>query len=359
MKHKKSIVLVLLISILYMSGCKNNNPPSNNNGSIDINYQSSNVETTYDSITVSNCTGDAALEYGIERTIEISTSGKSEQIKKIIVSEISSFSKNIKNYISVPPYSAINAEIFWREEVITGSYSIYGEIGTFIARVPLSVDIVNGSSYECSGNNSSNYPQFPWPPPQSSTSTEINLVIKKEVSEGAPKLSDVDEKITAALLQSGYDERSYWEVPNGFVISTRLERIERNGTPDYDRRWENSLSPISFDNFSLSEYINALFGAPEGYYRVFVFIVTTDIIVPSGTPISQAEAETFGSNGASGLPTEIVSLPYTSNYNCLVYVYEFVQSGIGQIPQQKLNSETTASEHLYRTGLLPYLEDTP
>lgn len=361
MKQKKWVTSILFISILFINGCKsgliNGYIPTD-----EVTVNSSTVMTSTEEVSISNCAGSSTLIHQAERNFDLIISGKSEILKtQIIANKYSNLQDRIKHIdISVPPNSNMTVLITWQEKVESGSYSIDGEMGAFVARIPIEAVIEEMQLLGCNEINSSSYPQFPWPPPQPSASAEINLKITKKAGSGYPRLRDVDDKITNALVQNGYDERSYWEIPNGFVIATQLERIDFDGVPFRDdRRWENSLSPIRLETFSLNEYLEALFSAPEGRYRVFVFIVTNDIIVQSGTPISQAEAETFGSNGASGLPTEMVSLPFTSNYTCMVYVYEFIQPGIGQVPQQEPNSILTGREHLYRAGLLPYLEETP
>ena len=75
------------------------------------------------------------------------------------------------------------------------------------------------------------YPTFdPWPPPRPSTFEVIpDKFLTKENAK--PTLSDIDQKISAALDDNGYVEKSNYSIPDGFAIVTRLEWINEDGTP--------------------------------------------------------------------------------------------------------------------------------
>lgn len=190
-------------------------------------------------------------------------------------------------------------------------------------------------------------PEFPWPPPEPSTRA---IVPFNQLNQFAT-FKDVDWIISTALTEEGYDERSYFEVPYGFAIITRLEHITPFAEPDYSNRWASELSPVRLNNFSLSNYLEALFSAPKGYYRVFVFIITSDIIIQSGMPISQSGAQGWIIEGANKLPTWMESLHFTEDHDCTVYVYEFIQSGIGSEPYQNIPSQYSGQKHLERAGI--------
>lgn len=190
-------------------------------------------------------------------------------------------------------------------------------------------------------------PGFPWPPPEPST----RAIVPFDQLNQFATFKDVDWIISTALTRSGYDEKSYFAVPYGFAIVTRLEQINIIGEPDYSNRWASELSPIQLYDFSLSNYLEALFLAPQGYYRVFVFIITSDIIIQSGTPVSQSDVQGWITEGANKLPVWMETLRFTEDHDCTVYVYEFIQSGIGSEPYQNIPSFNSGQQHLEETGI--------
>jgi hypothetical protein len=202
---------------------------------------------------------------------------------------------------------------------------------------------------------SSELPAFEWPPPKPSTTVSLSLGSLGETNNHST-FYDVDTRISEALAGSGYEERSYFGIPDGFAIVTRLEQITPDGQPEPSNRWASEMQPLSLTEFSLSEYLEALFGAPKGHYRIFVFIITSEIVVQSGTPVTQGEAETWFVEGANKLPSEMGVLPYTADHTTTVYVYEFVQSGLGGSANQNIPSSITGKQHLEAAGLWEELE---
>jgi hypothetical protein len=199
-------------------------------------------------------------------------------------------------------------------------------------------------------------PEFPWPPPKPSATASLTLGSLSQTTGTGITFHDVDARISQALSTAGYDEKSYYEVPNGFAVVTRLEQTDSQGYPESSDRWVSSLSPISVTRFSLSKYLEALIGVPKGHYRIFVFIVTSDMVIQSGTPTTQGEAQTWFVEGASKLPSDMETLLYTNEHACTVYIYEFVQSGVGENANQNIPSSITGRQHLERAGLWNILE---
>jgi hypothetical protein len=118
-------------------------------------------------------------------------------------------------------------------------------------------------------------PLFPWPPSRPST----RVVIPRSVFVAYKTLGQLSYAIDQALAHTGYAERSYYAVPGGVGIITRLEHIYQDGHPfEGSTRW--LLDDSSLQSFSLRSYLRALFTAREGYYRVIVFTVTD---VPFGS----------------------------------------------------------------------------
>ncbi len=214
-----------------------------------------------------------------------------------------------------------------------------------------------GTAYSSpSTPTSSALPEFPWPPPKPSSVAVLTLGTVGDAAGVGARLRDVDSRISEALAKGGYDERSYYGVPGGFAIVTRLEQITPDGYPVMSNRWATELAPISLREFSLSKYLEALFSVPKGHYRIFVFIVTANLVVQSGTPVTQGEAKSWVVEGANTLPEWIGSQPYTKEHSSTVYIYEFVQSGVGEEANQNIPSVITGRQHLERAGLWDALE---
>jgi hypothetical protein len=198
---------------------------------------------------------------------------------------------------------------------------------------------------------------FPWPPPKPSATASLTLGSLRQTAVIKLTYNDVNERISNALAGAGFDEKSYYGVPNGFAVVTRLEQMDVDGYPEYSNRWQSSLEPVSLTTFSLNKYLEALFGAPKGHYRLFVFIVTSETVMSSGTPVTQQEAETWFLGGGNRLPRQMGIWPYTDEHRTAVYIYEFVQSGVGAEANQNIPSTITGRQHLERAGLWEILEE--
>jgi len=194
-------------------------------------------------------------------------------------------------------------------------------------------------------------PPFPWPVPKPSALEVLTLESLGKLAGTGVTFRDVDERITNALYSAGYDDKSYFGVPGGFAIVTRLEKMDEFGNSDYSNRWASALSPISLVDFSLTKYLEALFGVPKGHYRVFVFVISSEIVVQSGTPAVQEDAQTWIVEGANKLPNQMKDLPYTREHTTTAYIYEFIQSGVGEAASYNIPSDFTGRQHLERANL--------
>jgi len=194
-------------------------------------------------------------------------------------------------------------------------------------------------------------PHFPWPPPQASATYIIpnTLIISKS---GVTRLRDVDERITVALSDHGYSERSYFAVPAGYAQVTRIEQIEIDGTSmKGDNRWVQDASPLSV--FSLQAYLKALFLAPRGYFRVIVFIITPIPFSQSDTKITREEAMKWLSSGLNRLPDSIGEMEFSSQtFTCSALVYEFERPTESHDPTIRIPGRLQGLVHLERAGLM-------
>jgi hypothetical protein len=199
-------------------------------------------------------------------------------------------------------------------------------------------------------------PAFPWPPPNPSSTATLSLGrLGQRAGEGIT-LGDVNDRLKEALDADGYDDRGYYSIPEGFALVTRMEQIQADGSPKPPpTRWVTEIGPMG-GSFSLGDYLKALFGAPKGYYRLFVFFVTSQPVSPGGTGVPKGTAEIWQSAGASSLPSDIAKQEYTRDFTCTVYIYQFEQTGIGEDAQQNVPSTITGKQHLQKANLWDTLE---
>ena len=193
-------------------------------------------------------------------------------------------------------------------------------------------------------------PQFPMPPPKASSKTTLN----RRYFNDAQTLGDVDEKISEAVASCGYFEKSYFFVPEGFALVTRMEQTKSDGTPEDDPdRWNSNIGPL--ENFTLSELLSALFFGRVGYFRIFVFVVTPQPFSTSGTSPTKETGEKWLSEGLNKLPASIKAFPYTDATNCTILVYEFEvkESGDSNI---LLPGRLSVQTHLDKSKIMHFLE---
>lgn len=202
-------------------------------------------------------------------------------------------------------------------------------------------------------NVSSDFPAFPWPPPQASASVVIPMELVKESQGEITRLGDVNEKLRRALEASGYVERSYFAVPEGFALVTRLEQINPDGTPKEPGRWSTEVEPLR--RFSLKEYLEALFFANPGLYRIVVFVVTPHPFSQSETAVDRDEAMDWLREGLNALPSSVATQEYTDEFTTTALVYEFEQPESRE-PMLSLPSRLTGKAHLDKAGLTSMLE---
>lgn len=200
-------------------------------------------------------------------------------------------------------------------------------------------------------------PRFPWPPPAASA----KMVLPAELLHRPNKretLRDVARRLETAFDKAGYGELSYYAVPKGFAIVSRLEQIEPDGTPvKLPGRWSVKITPPEV--FSLASYIKVLFSANPGYFRVVVFIITSEPVVENAeTQVSREDALKWLRKGANKLPPEYAQIPFNDNYDCTALIYEFEQKTRDQDAQLILFG-LPAQIHLEKANLLRGLAAMP
>ena len=194
------------------------------------------------------------------------------------------------------------------------------------------------------------FPKFPWPPPRASAMMNIPDEFLREHKESI-LLHDVDDKLKEALSNAGYVEKSYYAIPDGFAVVTRLEQINRDGTPKAEPdRWSVEVGPLR--DFSLSAYLRALFTSPTGYFRVVVFTVTSHPFSQHAFQVSRREAINWLYEGFNRLPTYVGSLPYSDDHVCNALVYEFEKKREQETASALIPGRLSPTTHMERSGLL-------
>jgi hypothetical protein len=159
-------------------------------------------------------------------------------------------------------------------------------------------------------------PRFPWPPPRFSSRSELS----RDYFANDAFLGEVADTLELALEHAGHVEWSYYSVPKGFALATRLENLEADGSPKSDR-WASTVG-LGRD-FSIADYLRALFTAPAGYFRIIVLTVTSEPFTPTEAGPTREEAMEWVSAGGTGLPRAIAEIPFGPDYECIALVYEF------------------------------------
>lgn len=197
--------------------------------------------------------------------------------------------------------------------------------------------------------------KFPWPPPKASAQSIVPNSYFESGADNALLVKDVDQKICAALTAQGYSERSYFAVPGGFALVTRLEQFDEEGKskapPD---RWVTDMRPMR--GFSLGEYIRTLFTASPGYYRIIVFIVTPVLFDQTDQEVNREEAMAWLRSGLNNLPDEVGAQEYSQSHVCTALIYEFKQPEKGTEAELSVPGRLSGIEHLTNAGLFAELK---
>jgi hypothetical protein len=206
-------------------------------------------------------------------------------------------------------------------------------------------------------NFSQDVPNFPWPPPKSSANEEIPANFLRNQQNSQTYLRDVANRLETALEQAGYGEKSWYLVPDGFVMVSRIEQFNIDGTPKEEaNRWSTEIGGIQ--EFSLTSYMRALFKAKEGHYRVIVFLVTSQPFKQDAESIvSPQKASEWLVSGTNVLPETLLNRIYTPNYRCTALIYEFEQATKNHEPVFKYPSHLTGRIHLEKAKLWDALQN--
>ncbi|MEM1220039.1 MAG: hypothetical protein AAGH79_14055 [Bacteroidota bacterium] len=192
-------------------------------------------------------------------------------------------------------------------------------------------------------------PDFPFPPPPASASQSLDKTLFRQAED----MGGVDQMLKKAISSCGYYEKSYYSLPEGFALVTRIEQIQEDGSPmNGDARWSTNI--VGMEEFSLQAYLKALFTERKGYFRVFVFMITNRPFGQTGTPVDQDQAKQWISEGLNKLPKGLAERPFSLDHNVSVLVYEFEQTETGKANYLKPGRHTSQT-HLEKSRILEIL----
>lgn len=199
--------------------------------------------------------------------------------------------------------------------------------------------------------NTDSLPNYQWPPETPSWTYSV----MRGSDENAASLYDISDRLYFALLAADYFESSYYRAPGGFVLVTRLEAIDSDGSPlRGGRRFQ---LPDDDRDFEFAEYIRSLFFAPTGHYRFIAFVVTDKPFVASPEILSDTTAVTRLQEGATALPTNFWDIPFSSNHRVDALIYEFRKAGTNSDVETLVPGRVSPNSHLIRSGLYSALQE--
>ncbi|MGO9108200.1 MAG: hypothetical protein ACLP9L_03110 [Thermoguttaceae bacterium] len=197
-------------------------------------------------------------------------------------------------------------------------------------------------------------PVFPWPPPKPSALALIpRQLLPTPAEKAAPKLKHVAYQLERALDNAGYSERSYYAIPNGFALVSRLEQFKEDGSPEKPpARFDLEVRPQV--EFSLMWYLKALFTAQRGHFRLIVFAVTDVPFVSDQQRItSRDEAVRWLEAGMTKLPEQVGTKDFAPDYDLIALIYEFERPTPDHDFSLKVPSTLQGQTHLEKAGLWP------
>ena len=149
----------------------------------------------------------------------------------------------------------------------------------------------------------------------------------------------------------------YMSVPDGFAIVAQMEQYNKDGSrmEGSTYRWVDYPPQ---ESFSLSwNYIKSLIYPKKGYFRMFVFIITSQSYSSTKTKVSKNEAAAWHSQGVNRLPKQIAGMPFSDDYSVSLLVYEFEVPESNHKPKQSCPCLHQAKEHLELSGLQEQLDE--
>ena len=190
-------------------------------------------------------------------------------------------------------------------------------------------------------------PVFPWPPPRYSA---FSAVARQWVApDPYPTLGSAASRLERAFEVAGYGEWSYYWIPGGFALVSRIEQIRSDATPVAPpARWAIETPDV---REGFIDHIRALFNSPPGFYRVIVFTVADQDFAAGERPPTSEEARNWISSGSLRLPEALGTLPYSERHSTFALIYEFERRPDRSEARVRVPSDSPGRVHLEKAGL--------
>ena len=163
-------------------------------------------------------------------------------------------------------------------------------------------------------------PAFPWPPPEPSTFDRIpfSSIIGHEQNVTMKELTDM---LILILDKAGYYDATFYGLPDGVVLVTRLESMQEDGYPSLEaRRWIELPTGL----FPFPKILEPWVEKESGLYRTIVFIISRED--PSWNvekPITSVEASDLVRFGRVYLTKDLEKIELKDDYRLTAYIYMF------------------------------------
>lgn len=198
------------------------------------------------------------------------------------------------------------------------------------------------------GTRGADLPAFPWPPPK--WTSRFVLPRGLVVNERPESLGAYYDRLRSALQRARIEEWSVYAVgSDGFAIVSRMESIQSDGTPQPGgRRWSTERTPGARDSFW--QYLQSLFRAEAGRYRVIAFVMTPLAVTAAADAPSRQLMDEMLRLGAAELPRSLRNRVVDS-VHCEALIYEFLRSTEDDRARLVESSELLPTQHLAAAGL--------
>jgi hypothetical protein len=196
-----------------------------------------------------------------------------------------------------------------------------------------------------------NMPVFALPPPI--PSAEFNL------AGYFPKcrtVGQVDKSILDALNITGYYSKKYYYTEGGYALVTKMEQFNQDGSSKQgNARW--AAKPVRNEDFSIANYLKALFMPEAGFFRVLVFVVSPHYYGNnSGVTNNKEGIMGWLDNGYTSLPSIIGNRKLTEDTQIHALIYEFKVPDTNKKFTFSKPSELDGTTHLRMAKILDNLK---
>jgi hypothetical protein len=205
------------------------------------------------------------------------------------------------------------------------------------------------------GSDHDNFPErkyfFPVPAPFPSAFSYIY-----NYKPRLKKLKETDDYLKAIFNSAGYKNHiQYYYVNSGYAITTSLEAINKDGTPQsQDKRW--NVTVAGNGKFSMFDVFKSIFFDTESDFRIFALVVSTTEIEVQSSQASIGAMQDLLINSYSSLPKDLENLVLPEKI-LTILVYNFHQSDIGEVPMLDISKKLSVGDHLKKSGLTGLLNN--